>query len=40
LLERDAPMAQVLPLMHDWKEVYSDKSSVIFLRTDDARPVF
>jgi hypothetical protein len=40
LLERDAPMAQVLPLMHDWKEVYSDKSSVIFLRTDDARPAF
>lgn len=33
LLERDAPMAHVLPLMRNWKKVYSDESSVIFVRT-------
>ncbi|HEX5235159.1 MAG TPA: hypothetical protein VFW25_07520 [Silvibacterium sp.] len=33
LLERDAPMARVLPLMRNWKEVYSDDASVIFVRT-------
>ncbi|MFZ0662111.1 MAG: hypothetical protein WAM66_05420 [Acidobacteriaceae bacterium] len=36
LLERTSPMAYVLPLMHNWKEVYSDKSSVIFVRTGGA----
>jgi hypothetical protein len=38
LLERDAPMAHVLPLMHNWKEVYSDQSAVIFERATAARP--
>lgn len=33
LLERDAPMAHVLPLMHNWKQVYSDDKSVIFARS-------
>ncbi len=32
LLERTSPMAYVLPLMADWKKVYSDNSSVIFVR--------
>jgi hypothetical protein len=32
LLEVDAPMAYVLPLMHNWKSVYSDNKSVIFVR--------
>lgn len=38
LLQRGAPMAHVLPLMHNWKEVYSDKSSVIFERADLTGP--
>lgn len=33
LLEREAPMAHVLPLMPNWKQVYSDDASVIFVRT-------
>jgi hypothetical protein len=33
LLERDSPMAYVLPLLPHWKEVYSDNSSVIFVRS-------
>jgi hypothetical protein len=33
LLEANAPMAHVLPLMHNWKAVYSDNLSVIFVRT-------
>jgi hypothetical protein len=33
LLERDAPMAHVLPLTHEWKRVYLDDKSVIFVRT-------
>ena len=32
LLEANAPMANVLPLMHNWKFVYSDNQSVIFVR--------
>ena len=36
LLERDAPMAHVLPLMHNWQRVYSDDKSVIFARTTAA----
>lgn len=32
LLERGSAMAQVLPLLPVWKEVYSDKTSVIFVR--------
>jgi hypothetical protein len=33
LLERDSPMARVLLLLHDWKVVYSDNVSVIFVRS-------
>lgn len=32
LLERGSPMTFVLPLMPEWKQVYSDDSSVIFVR--------
>lgn len=38
LLERDAPMTYVLPLMHNWQRVYSDDKSVIFARTTAAIP--
>jgi hypothetical protein len=38
LLERDSPMAYVLPLLRNWKEVYSDSSSVIFVRSAAASP--
>jgi hypothetical protein len=34
LLENDSPMAYVLLLMPNWKKVYSDQKSVIFVRTD------
>lgn len=33
LLERGSPMARVLPLLHDWKIIYSDDASVIFVRS-------
>lgn len=33
LLDRDAPMSRVLPLLPGWKQVYSDAQSVIFLRS-------
>ena len=33
LLTRHSPMARVLPLLHDWKIVYSDNNSVIFARS-------
>lgn len=33
LLDRDSPMVHVLPLLPNWKQVYSDQSSVIFVRT-------
>jgi len=33
LLTPHSPMAHVLPLLHDWKLVYSDSNSVIFVRT-------
>jgi hypothetical protein len=32
LLTRQSPMAFVLPLLPDWKAVYSDNNSVIFMR--------
>lgn len=38
LLERDSPMVHVLPLLHNWKEVYSDDASVIFVRTEAGVP--
>ena len=33
LLTRQSPMVHVLPLLHNWKLVYSDELSVIFQRT-------
>ena len=33
LLAKDAPMARVLPLLTNWKMIYSDDIAVIFLRT-------
>jgi hypothetical protein len=33
LLSRDSPMAVVLPLLHGWTNIYSDKNSVIFVRS-------
>jgi len=38
LLEANAPMANVLPLMHNWKSVYSDNQSVIFVRVATPAP--
>ena len=32
LLAHDSPMVHVLPLLHDWKLVYTDNASVIFVR--------
>ena len=32
LLDRQSPMANLLPLLHDWKLAYSDNNSVIFER--------
>jgi hypothetical protein len=33
LLNRQSPMAHVLPLLHGWKMAYEDNRSVIFVRT-------
>ncbi len=33
LLSNRSPMLHVLPLLKDWKQVYSDNNSVIFVRT-------
>ncbi|MFZ0747368.1 MAG: hypothetical protein WAM85_23390 [Terracidiphilus sp.] len=33
LLSNHAPMANILPLLHDWKMIYSDNNSVVFART-------
>jgi hypothetical protein len=38
LLERGSPTVHVLPLLPNWKEVYADESSVIFVRTNAASP--
>ncbi len=35
VLARSSPMAQVLPRLPNWKSVYSDNMSVIFVRTPD-----
>ena len=35
VIERDAPMAYVLPYLPGWKKVYSDDTSVIFVRSSD-----
>jgi hypothetical protein len=39
LLRRDAPMAVVLQLLPNWKSVYSDNISVIFVRVSPATPL-
>ncbi len=36
LLARTSPMAHVLPFLPNWKAVYSDNQSIIFVRTSDA----
>jgi hypothetical protein len=36
LLTPKSPMAFVLPLLHNWKTVYSDNNSVIFVRSEAA----
>ena len=38
LLARTSPMAQVLPLLPNWKSVYSDNMSTIFVRSSDGIP--
>ncbi len=38
LLQRESPMATVLPLLPNWKAVYSDQKSVIFVRTPSTNP--
>jgi hypothetical protein len=39
LLARTSPMAHVLPLLPNWKNVYSDNMSMIFVRTSDSGQV-
>ena len=39
LLARGSPMAFVLPLLPDWKVIYSDNSSVIFMRIPARSPL-
>lgn len=39
LLTRESPMAHVLPLLQEWKKIYSDNNSVIFERTGSAGSV-
>jgi hypothetical protein len=36
LLTPQSPMAHVFPLMHNWKSVYSDSNSIIFVRASSA----
>jgi hypothetical protein len=38
LLARESPMARVLPLLRDWRSIYSDDKSVIFTRISLASP--
>jgi hypothetical protein len=35
VLARNSPIAQVLPLLPNWKPVYADNMSIIFVRTSD-----
>jgi hypothetical protein len=39
LLTSQSPMVHVLPLTQNWKAVYSDSNSVIFVRTASAHPI-
>lgn len=36
LMEQDAPLATVLAALPEWKKVYSDRTSVLFVRTDSS----
>lgn len=38
LLDRDTPVVNAMPLLPNWKEVYADKTSVIFVRTAATQP--
>jgi hypothetical protein len=38
LLTREAPMARIMPLLPNWKTVYKDENSVIFVRTSGGTP--
>ena len=38
LLDRNSPVANVLPLLPNWKAVYADARSVIFVRTPPVNP--
>jgi hypothetical protein len=38
LLNRESPMARVLPLLQGWKQIYSDNNSVIFARVESGHP--
>ena len=38
LLSRQSPMARVLPLLHEWKIVYSDNNAVVFVRAASGNP--
>jgi hypothetical protein len=38
LLSRQSPMARVLPLLHEWKIVYSDNIAVILVRAASGNP--
>jgi hypothetical protein len=38
LLSRDSPMANVLPLLAGWRLAYSDRTSVVFVRSGGNRP--
>ena len=38
MLARTSPMAHVLPLLPNWKSVYADNMSLIFVRTSDEIP--
>ena len=37
LLNPDSAIAHVLPLLHNWKFVYSDNNSVLFVRVSSAK---
>jgi len=39
LLARESPMVIVLPLLPDWKAIYSDNNSVIFVRVPARSPL-
>ncbi len=36
LLSAQSPMAHVLPLLHEWKSIYSDQNSIVFQRISPA----